>query len=71
MILPKRFYVTFVLCAGLAGCTPANFVQRVRPAPPCNVQICTTAGAGQARCNCRTHEQVQRQLRESLGRRLD
>lgn len=68
MIFTKRCYVTSVLlCVGLAGCTPANFIQRVRSPPPCNVQICTTVGAGDASCRCRTHEQTQRLLRETWG----
>jgi hypothetical protein len=71
MIRTKRLYMTAVLtCVGLAGCTPANFIQRVRPAAPCNVQICTTTGAGEARCGCQTHEQTQRQIRETWGRQL-
>lgn len=71
MIFKKHCYVTSVLLGvGLAGCTPAHFIQRVRPAPPCNVQICTTVGAGEARCRCQTHEQTQRQIREIYGRQL-
>lgn len=51
MILTKRSYVTFVLlCVGAAGCTPANFIQRARPAPPCDVRICTSIGAGHCEC---------------------
>jgi hypothetical protein len=69
MIPTRRCCVTFVLLSiGVAGCTPANFIQRVRPAPPCDVRICTILGAGQARCNCQTHEQVKRQIRETYGR---
>jgi hypothetical protein len=72
MILSKRSYVTFILlCAGVAGCTPANFIQRARTAPPCNVQICTNMGAGPARCECQTHEQVRRQVREAFGQQID
>ena len=72
MIPTKRFGVTFaLLCIGVAGCTPANFIQRVRSAPPCNVQICTNIGAGPARCECQTHEQVKRQVREAFGQQMD
>jgi hypothetical protein len=72
MILPQRSHLTFVLlCVGIAGCTPANFIQRVRPAPPCEVRVCTVVGYGEPRCDCRTHGQVQRQLREMWGRQLD
>lgn len=68
MFLTKRFYVTFVLlCVGVTGCTPANFIQRARPAPPCEVRLCTSMGAGQANCHCQTHEQVRRQIRETWG----
>lgn len=71
MIFTKHCYVTSVLlCVGLAGCTPANFIQRVQPAPPCEVRICTTVGAGEARCQCQTHEQTQRQIRETWRRQL-
>jgi hypothetical protein len=35
------------------------------------VRICTNNGAGEAQCNCQTHEQVRRQLREAFGRQLD
>jgi len=72
MIFKKQCYAMSVLLAvGLAGCTPANFVQRVGRAPPCNVQICTTNGASEARCRCQTHEQTQRQIRETYGRQLE
>lgn len=72
MFSTKRFYVTSVLlCVGLAGCTPANFIQRARPAPPCDVQMCLTVGASPARCACQTHEQTQRQILETWGRQLD
>lgn len=69
MFCTKRSYVTAILlCVGLAGCTPANFIQRVRAAPPCEVRICTNIGAGPANCSCRTHEQTQRQILEAWGR---
>ncbi|MFC4309781.1 hypothetical protein ACFPN2_11875 [Steroidobacter flavus] len=72
MIPIQRFPVTFVLvCIGVAGCTPANFIQRVRSAPPCDVRICTNIGASPARCECQTHEQVKRQLRETYGRQAE
>jgi len=71
MIFTKRSCVTAVLlCSGLAGCTPANFIQRVQAPPPCEVQICKSVGAGPATCSCRTHEQVQRQISETGGRQL-
>ncbi|HEY5758434.1 MAG TPA: hypothetical protein VIU34_21555 [Steroidobacter sp.] len=72
MIPTRRSYVTFVLvCIGVAGCTPANFIQRARPAPPCDVRICTNIGAGPARCGCQTHSQVKRQIRETFGQQID
>lgn len=72
MIPSKRSCVTIILfCVGVAGCTPAHFVQRVRPAPPCDVRICTNIGAGQAKCECQTHEQTRRQIREAFGRQID
>ncbi len=73
MAFKKQLYVMSVLLGvGLAGCTtPANFIQRVQSAPPCNVQICTTNGASEARCRCQTHEQTQRQIRETYGRQLE
>lgn len=71
MFFTKRLYVTSILLSvGLAGCTPANFIQRARPAPPCDVQICLTTGASPARCACQTHRQVQRQILETWGRQL-
>jgi len=70
--MSKRSYVAVILfCVGVAGCTPAHFVQRARPAPPCDVRICTNVGTGPARCECHTHQQVQRQLREAFGRQID
>lgn len=72
MIPTQRAYVTFVLvCIGVAGCTPANFIQRARPAPPCDVRVCMNIGAGQASCHCQTHEQVKRQIRETFGQQID
>ena len=72
MVFTKRFYATSILlCAGLAGCTPANFIQRARPAPPCDVQMCLNVGASPARCACQTHEQVQRQIWETWRRQLE
>jgi hypothetical protein len=72
MILSKRCHVTFILlCVGMAGCTPANFIQRVRPAPACDVQICMNSGASPARCQCQTHDQVKRQVREAFGGQID
>jgi hypothetical protein len=72
MIPTQRFYVTLVLlCIGVAGCTPANFIQRARPAPPCEVRICTSVGAGQPACQCQTHEQIKRQIRETFDPQID
>jgi hypothetical protein len=72
MFSTKRFHAAFVLvCVGITGCTPANFIQRARPAPPCDVRICTTVGAGQANCRCQTHQQVQRQIRETWGHQVE
>jgi hypothetical protein len=71
MIFTKRFYsMSVLLSVGLAGCTPANYIQRMRPPPPCDVRICTTVGASDASCVCRTHDETQRQLRETWGRQL-
>lgn len=72
MFPTQRCYVIFVLLfIGVAGCTPAHFVQRARPAPPCDVRICANIGAGPARCQCQTHEQVRRQIRETFGSQID
>ena len=72
MFFTKRLYVASVfLAVGLAGCTPANFIQRARAEPPCNVQMCLTVGASPARCACQTHEQVQRQIRETWRRQFE
>ena len=68
MSFTRRFYAMAVLlCVGLAGCTPANFIQRVQAPPPCDVQICKTVGASPATCACRTHAQVKRQIAETWG----
>lgn len=70
--MSKRPYLMVILfCVGVAGCTPANFIQRARPEPPCDVRICRNMGAGPAKCECQTHEQTRRQLREAFGRQLD
>lgn len=72
MSFTKRLFPTSVLlCIGLAGCTPAHFVQRARPAPPCEVRVCLNIGAGPAQCECKSHRQVQRQMREVWGLRLE
>jgi hypothetical protein len=54
-----------LLAVGLAGCTPANFIQRARPAQSCEVQVCTNFGAS-ARCECKTIEQLMRQTRHNF-----
>lgn len=72
MIFTTRFsLVSILLGLGLAGCTPAHFVQRARPAPTCDVQVCLNIGAGLARCECKSHQQIQRQMREVWGMRPD
>jgi hypothetical protein len=58
--LTRLFVGSILLGMGVAGCTPANYIQRVRPAPQCEVQACTTFGAS-TRCDCMSHEQVLRQ----------
>ena len=61
-----RFYrVVILLAVGLAGCTPAAFVQRARPPQPCEVQVCTSIGPGM-RCDCKTHDQLLRQTRHGF-----
>ena len=72
MIFTKRFcLICVLLCVGVAGCTPANFIQRVRSAPPCEVQICMNIGAGLPRCDCKSRPQLQRQIREVWALRLE
>lgn len=56
---------TILLAAGLAGCTPAAFVQRARQPQPCDVRVCTTFGAS-TRCECKTTEQLVRQTRHGF-----
>ncbi len=53
-----------LLSAAVTGCTPANSVQRIQPAAPCEVRVCTNAGGVVAKCDCRSTERVERQLRE-------
>lgn len=66
MLSRTRLYVSaIVLSVGVAGCTPANFVQRIRPAPKCEVQVCLNPHIGSQRCDCRSAQQVERQLREA------
>jgi hypothetical protein len=61
-----RYYgYAILVAAGLAGCTPAAFVQRARPPQPCEVQVCTSIGPG-ARCECRTTDQLVRQTRQGF-----
>lgn len=58
--------VSILLCAAMAGCTPANYVRTVRQVPlRCEVQVCANLNTGLARCDCRSAEQVERQLREA------
>lgn len=57
--------VVILLTVGLAGCTPAAFVQRARPPQPCEVQVCTSIGPG-TRCDCKTHDQLLRQTRHGF-----
>jgi hypothetical protein len=54
-----------LLAVGLAGCTPAAFIQRVRSPQPCEVQVCTNFGAS-GRCECKTTEQWVRQSRHNF-----
>ena len=72
MLSATRLFVgSILLCAGVAGCTPAHFVQRAQPAPRCEVRVCRDLGTGLARCDCKSHEQVVRQGREVLWPRLE
>jgi hypothetical protein len=63
----KLFYaVSILLGVAVAGCTPANHVRNVRQEPlKCEVRICTNLNTGLARCDCRSSEQAERQLREA------
>jgi hypothetical protein len=62
-----RIYMSSILvCIGLAGCTPAHFVQRPRLAEACQVKVCTNPGTGVERCECKTHDQVLQQTRHSF-----
>ncbi|MET0536134.1 MAG: hypothetical protein ABW171_18105 [Steroidobacter sp.] len=62
-----RMYMSAILLSvGLAGCTPAHFVQRARPVQRCEVQMCVNLGTGLARCECKTHEQLIRQTRHGF-----
>jgi len=71
MIFTKRRALSAILlCVGLTGCTPANFIQRVQAPPPCDVRVCLNVGASPARCSCQTHQQVQRQIVQAMGRQL-
>ncbi|MDY6947264.1 MAG: hypothetical protein SXG53_16250 [Pseudomonadota bacterium] len=67
MFSAKRFYgVSILLCMALAGCMPANFTRSVRlEQQECDVQVCTELNTGLARCDCKSTEQVERQLREA------
>ena len=62
-----RFYIgAIVVCMGLAGCTPAHFVQRAQPVRQCQVNVCTNLGTGFARCECKSREQLVQQTRHSF-----
>jgi hypothetical protein len=66
-----RFHgYAILLAVGLAGCTPAAFVQRVRLPEPCDVRVCTITGPG-SRCECKTTEQLVRQTRHGFWPHLD
>lgn len=67
MLYRKRACViSILLCVAAAGCTPANFVQNVRPAPKrCEVRVCLNPQTGLQRCACQTFQQTERQLREA------
>jgi hypothetical protein len=62
----RSFGYAILLALGLAGCTPAAFVQRARPPQPCDVQMCLNLGTGFARCECKTHDQLVRQTRHGF-----
>jgi hypothetical protein len=66
MFSAKRSYVvSILLCVAMAGCSPANYTRTVRlEQQKCEVQVCTELNTGVARCDCRSAEQLQRQLRE-------
>ena len=51
---------------GLAGCTPAAFVQRPAQFVQCEVQVCTNLGTGMARCDCKTHERLAEETRRGF-----
>jgi hypothetical protein len=62
----KLLYVGAVLLGvATAGCAPANYVQPVKLAPPCEVRICRDANTAMQRCNCASVQRVERQLREA------
>lgn len=53
-----------LLYVGVAGCAPANYVQRVRAAQECEVRVCRSLGVGSAQCDCTSHDRVSSQVRE-------
>jgi len=64
------FRWVILLAVGLAGCTPAAFVQRARPPQSCEVRVCTTLGAT-SRCECKTTDQLVRQTRHGFWPNTD
>lgn len=55
-----------VLAVGVAGCTPAAWVQRTHPVQQCDVRVCTNLDTGLARCVCTTHAEMMRQTRHGF-----
>lgn len=52
---------------GLAGCVPANHVQRPQLSQPCEVKVCTNARSGLERCNCARYRELADQMRVVVG----
>lgn len=67
-MLPRKraSLVSILLCVATTGCTPAHFVQNVRPTPKkCEVRVCLNPDSGLQKCACQTFQQTERQFREA------
>jgi len=56
-----------VFLAGLAGCIPANHIQRSQLARPCEISVCTNIGTGLERCDCTRYREFEKQMRIVAG----
>ena len=66
----RSFGYAMLVAMGLAGCTPAAFVQRAQAPQACEVRVCTINGAT-SRCDCKTVEQMMRQTRHGFWPHAD